>query len=117
MIEVFNIERTKSLGCFVNFKSAKGTLNGLIASGELSGENPAVLVCSYKNNEMQREYIATYCGKWRVPPPPKVPHVAKEIEGTRRKVKKHWCKIYKSSVDCFREGFPDWMNRVYQPVN
>ena len=48
MVEIFNIERTKSLGCFVNFKSAKGTLNGLIASGELSGENPAVLVCCYK---------------------------------------------------------------------
>lgn len=62
MVEIFNIERTKSLGCFVNFKSAKGTLNGLIASGELSGENPAVLVCCYKNNEMQREYIATYYG-------------------------------------------------------
>ena len=39
MVEIFNIERTKSFGCFVNFKSAKGTLNGLIASGELSGEN------------------------------------------------------------------------------
>lgn len=52
MVEIFNIERTKSFGCFVNFKSAKGTLNGLIASGELSGENPAVLVCCYKNNDI-----------------------------------------------------------------
>lgn len=72
MIEVFNIERTKSLGCFVNFKSAKGTLNRLIASGELSGENPSVLVCSYKNNEIQREYMATYSGKWRVSVSPKI---------------------------------------------
>ena len=96
MVEIFNIERTKSLGCFVNFKSAKGTLNVLIASGELSGENPAVLVCCYKNNEMQREYIATYYG-------------------VRRKVKNQCCKIYELPMDCFTEAFSDWIG-AYQPV-
>lgn len=115
MIEVFNIERTKSLGCFVNFKSAKGTLNGLIASGELSGENPAVLVCSYKNNVIQREYIATYCGKWRVPASPKMPHIAQKVEGVRSKVKNQCCKIYELPMDCFTEAFSDWIG-AYQPV-
>lgn len=116
MIEVFNIERTKSLGCFVNFKSAKGTLNEFVASGELSGENPSVLVCSYKNGEMQREYIAVYHGKWHVPASSKVPHIVQKIEGVRRKVKKQCCKIYELPVDCFAEAFPVWINGAYQPV-
>lgn len=116
MVEIFNTDCTMSLGCFVNFKAAKGTLNGLIASGELSGENPSVLVCSYKNDEMQREYIAVYHGKWNVPTSSKVPRIVQKIEGVRRNVKNQCCKIYELPVDCFAEAFPVWINGVYQPV-
>jgi len=45
----------------VNFKAAKGTLSGLADAGILS-EKPAVMVCSYKNDEPQQEYVATYSG-------------------------------------------------------
>jgi hypothetical protein len=113
MVEIFSIDRTISLGCFENFKAAKGTLNGLIVSGKL-GENLSVFVCSYNGDKLQREYTATYNGKWHVPTSPKRQVQAKDIEKTTRK--KHWCKIYKSPEQCFKEGFPDWMNKVYQPV-
>lgn len=74
MVEIFSTDRTMSLGCFVNFKAAKGTLSGLADAGILS-EKPAVMVCSYKNDEPQREYVATYSGgKWHTPRIPKVPH-------------------------------------------
>lgn len=61
MVEIFSTDRTMSLGCFVNFKAAKGTLSGLADAGILS-EKPAVMVCSYKNDEPQQEYVATYSG-------------------------------------------------------
>lgn len=117
MIEIFNENRTKSLGWFKNFKVAKGTLNELATSGKL-GENPSVLVCSYKSNEPQSEYAATYSayfGKWDVQVHSKV---CSPVLKDKRKVcrKKSGAKKYKSSVDYFREGFPDWMNKVYQPV-
>lgn len=113
MVEILSTDRAMSLGCFVNFKAAKGTLNGFILSGEL-GENPSVFVCSYNGDKLQREYTATYDGKWHVPAFPKPQVQTKEIEKTSRK--KHWCKVYNSPEQCFKEGFPDWMNRVYQPV-
>lgn len=117
MIEIFNENRTKSLGWFKNFKVAKGTLNELVTSGEL-GENPSVLVCSYKSNEPQSEYTVTYSayfGKWDVQV---LSEVCSSVQKGQRKVyhKKNGAKKYKSSVDYFREGFPDWMNRAYQPV-
>lgn len=113
MIEIFNANRTESLGWFKNFKAAKGTLNGFIISGELGG-NTSVFVCSYNGNKLQREYTATYDGKWHIPASQKLQAQAKGIEKTSRK--KHWCKIYNSPEQCFKEGFPDWMNRTYQPV-
>lgn len=113
MIEIFNANRTENLGWFKSFKAAKGMLNGFIISGEL-GENPSVFVCSYNGDKLQREYTATYDGKWRVPASTKLQAQAKDI--TKSSNRKHWCKVYKSPVQCFREGFPDWMNRVYQPV-
>lgn len=36
MVEIFSTDRTMSLGCFVNFKAAKGTLSGLADAGILS---------------------------------------------------------------------------------
>ncbi|WP_287415385.1 hypothetical protein [Bacteroides sp.] len=45
MVEIFSTDRTMSLGCFVNFKAAKGTLSGLADAGILS-EKPAVMVCN-----------------------------------------------------------------------
>lgn len=113
MIEIFNANRTKSLGWFKNFKVAKGILDGLIISGEL-GESSSVLVCSYKGSEPQREYTATYDGKWHIMASSKPSVQIKQNEKPSRK--KHWGKIYKSPVQCFQEGFPDWLNRTYQPV-
>lgn len=111
MVEIFNTDRTMSLGCFVNFKAAKGTLNELANAGNL-GERLAVMVCSYKNDEPQQEYTATYFGgKWHVP---KLPKVSQSVEGrTKRRHKKRLCKEYTSSEAMFNEGFPDWMNRSY----
>lgn len=66
MIEIFYPDCSQSIGCFGNFKSAKGTLYILLNAGKL-GENPAVFVCAYKNDVPQREYIATYSGgKWHI---------------------------------------------------
>ena len=110
MIEVFKTDRTESLGCFVNFKAAKGTLSELANAGKL-GIIPAVLVCSYKNDEPQQEYIATYSrGKWRVP---KLLKISVVPERTKRRHKKRLCKEYTSSEAMFNEGFPGWMNRSY----
>lgn len=110
MIEVFNTDRTISLGCFVNFKAAKGTLNELANYGKL-GTTPTVMVCSYKNNEPQQEYTVTYsAGKWRVP---KLHKISVVPERTKRRHKKRLCKEYTSPEAMFNEGFPDWMNRSY----
>lgn len=112
MVEIFSTDRAMSLGCFVNFKAAKGTLNGL-ANAQKLGENPAVLVCSYKNDEPRREYIAVYCGgKWHVPKYPERLRPVKKA-GTKRRHKKRLCKEYTSPEAMFNEGFPDWMNRSY----
>lgn len=111
MIEVFSTNRTSSIGCFVNFKAAKGTLNALALTGKL-GVKPAVLVCSYKNDEPQREYIATYSGvKWNISKYPKMPLPA--LEKTKRRRKGILHKKYPSPEACFREGFPDWLNKSY----
>lgn len=62
MVEIFTTDRTISLGCFANFKAAKGTLNELADTGKLN-KKPAVMVCSYKNDKPQQEYVATYSGR------------------------------------------------------
>lgn len=112
MVEIFTTDRTMSLGCFVNFKAAKGTLDELANAGNLS-KTPAVMVCSYKNNEPQLEYVATYSdGKWHTPRLPKVSRTAYEGR-TKRRHRKRLCKEYTSSEAMFNEGFPDWMNRSY----
>lgn len=111
MIEIFNMERTEIFGRFLNFKAAKSSLNELVIAGKLS-EKPTVLVCSYKNDEPQREYVARYDGKWCIPKLPKTPQPFKgDIPKKRRKRK--LCKDYESPEHCFREGYPDWMNRSY----
>lgn len=109
MIEIFNSSRTCSLGCYANFKVAKSTLNTLANNGQL-GEKPSVLVCSYKNGEPLREYFATYNGKWRVPK-----SASQSVKSRKRKSQRprELCKTYKSPEECFREGFPDWLNRSY----
>lgn len=114
MVEIFNIERTKSLGCFVNFKSAKGTLNGLIASGELSGETRQCWFAAIKTMKCNVN-ISLLITEMHVPASPKAPHIAQKIEGVRRKVKNQCCKIYELPMDCFTEAFSDWIG-AYQPV-
>lgn len=114
MIEIYSVDRTNSYGRFANFKAAKSTLHSLIASGKLSGEKPSILVCSYKNNEPQREYVATCFGTWKVPKVRKTLTSPESKKKTRRK--RGWCKRYPSPEAYFKEGFPDWLNKVYQPV-
>ena len=100
MVEIFSTDRTMSLGCFVNFKAAKGTLSGLADAGILS-EKPAVMVCSYKNDEPQQEYVATYSGgKWHTPRIPKVPHAVESR--TKRRHRKRLRKEYPTPEHCFR---------------
>lgn len=112
MVEIFTTDRTISLGCFANFKVAKGTLHELANAGNL-GEKPAVMVCSYKNDEPQREYTATYFGgKWHMPKLSKVSQFIPEGR-TKRRHKKSLCKEYTSPEAMFNEGFPDWLNRSY----
>lgn len=112
MVEIFTTDRTMSLGCFVNFKAAKGTLDELANTGKLS-KIPTVMVCSYKNDEPQQEYTATYSGgKWHVPRLPKSSRSTGKGR-TKRRHKKRLCKEYASSEAMFNEGFPDWLNRSY----
>lgn len=116
MIEILSEDRSKSFGWYKNFKAAKGMLNSLIASGA-HGEIPVLLVDSYKSNELQQQYSVTYSsyfGAWTVSSLSKIGVPAKEKK--KRLHKKYRCKVYKSPVACFREGFPDWLNRTYQPV-
>lgn len=116
MVEILTENRSKSFGWFKNFKAAKGMLNSLIASDE-SGATPILLVDSYKGGELQQQCTVTYSsyfGTWNVSALPKV--CALKRDRKKRQHRKQQCKVYKSAVDCFREGFPDWMNRTYQPV-
>lgn len=112
MVEIFSTDRAMSLGCFANFKAAKGTLN-MLANSQILGDNPAVMVCSYKNDEPRREYIVVYCGeKWHVPKYPDRLRPVKKT-GTKRHHKRRLRKEYSSPEAMFNEGFPDWMNRSY----
>lgn len=112
MVEIFTTDRTISLGCFVSFKAAKGTLGWLADAGKLSAK-PTVMVCSYKNDEPQQEYVATYSGrKWHTKRLPKVSSTACKGR-TKRRHRKRLRKEYASSEAMFNEGFPDWMNRSY----
>ena len=113
MIEVFNADRTMSLGSFVSFKAAKRTLGVLAISGML-GKSPAVLVCSYKNDEPVREYTATFVGgKWRVPRKAAVSSRLEADVCPGRQHRKVLHKIYSSPEALFNEAFPDWLNRSY----
>ncbi|MCE8595719.1 hypothetical protein K0F38_18250 [Bacteroides fragilis] len=117
MIKIFSEDRSRSFGWFKNFKVAKDALDRLLKSGEL-GETPSLLVGSYKNNTLQQEYTVTYSayfGRWGIAA---VPQACTAAVSNRKKVqrKKSPCKVYKSAVACFKEGFPDWMNRTYQPI-
>ena len=116
MVEILTENRSKSFGWFKNFKAAKDMLNSLIASDE-SGATPILLVDSYKGGELQQQCTVTYSsyfGTWNVSALPKV--CALKRDRKKRQHRKQRCKVYKSPVDCFREGFPDWMNRTYQLV-
>lgn len=116
MVEIFNADRTECLGRFADFKSAKDTLNGLATSGKL-GEIPVVLVCSYKGNILRREYVATRNGNvWKVPAPSRQEPAISPRSSRRKRRRQHRCKVYKSHVQCFKEGFPDWLGKVYQPL-
>lgn len=111
MIEIFDARRTRSFGCFASFKAATDTLDALAAGGQLGGI-PAVSVSQYRNGELQREYKAARCAdKWRIPHIRKRKMQLPEDGGKRRKRK--WRKEYPTPEHCFREGFPDWMNRSY----
>lgn len=116
MVEILSEDRSKSFGWYKNFKAAKGMLHSLITP-ERPGETLVLLVDSYKDGELQQQCTVTYSsyfGTWNVSALPKVCTLKREKK--KRQRRKNQCKVYKLSVDCFREGFPDWMNRTYQPV-
>lgn len=111
MIEIMNLAGTESFGCFNNMKAANNTLEELALSKK-AGKNLAVLVYAYKSGKPIREYVATYLGdKWHVPKLRKE-QTAKTFY-KRAHHKRRLCKEYNSPEHCFREGFPEWMNRSY----
>ena len=115
MVEIHDFDGTRNFGCFVSFKASICTLDGLIASGELDSVTPSVLVSSYKGHELQREYTATLRGdKWHTPREPKK---SKDSQPTKGKVRSvHSRTTEKSHIRCFKDAFPDWLNKVYQPL-
>lgn len=117
MVEIFNADRTECWGRFADFKSAKAELNALAVTGKL-GEIPAIQVCSYKNGILQREYTAIRNGDaWKMPKPSRKEPEVSVLPLKRMRRRKHWCRVYsKSHVQCFKEGFPDWLGKVYQPL-
>lgn len=111
MIEVFNAKRTRSFGCYADFKAATNMLDGLVRKYVVSGVVPRVSVSAYRGGVLQRQYTAVYVqGKWRVPklptrqratlPPVRIRH----RRGLRRE--------YPSADMIFREAYPDWLNRA-----
>lgn len=113
MIEVFDVKRTRSFGCFASFRSAEDTLNRLARKGIL-GDVPSVSISAYRNHELQREYNAVFVGgKWRMP---KVKVKKREILmpllGTK-KCRRGLCKKYLTAELMFREAFPDHINKTY----
>lgn len=64
MIEIFNSNRTQSLGRFRSFKAAENTLDAFALAGHL-GAIPKVLLCTYRGAFPQQEYTASrQNGKW-----------------------------------------------------
>lgn len=64
MIEIFNSNRTLSLGRFRSFKAAENTLDAFALAGRL-GAIPKVLLCTYRGAFPQQEYTASrQNGKW-----------------------------------------------------
>lgn len=116
MVEIHDINGTCNFGCFNSFKASICTLNGLIASGELSGTTPSVLVSSYRGNELQREYTVTLSnGKWRTPKGKRTKSAASQPQ--KGKVRSVHSRITGNShIRCMKEGFPDWLNKTYQPL-
>lgn len=115
MVEIHDLDGTRNFGCFVSFKASICTLNGLLASGELSGKTPSILVSSYKGSELQREYTATLRGdKWHTTRESKK---GKDSQPTQVKVRSvHSRTTEKSHIKCFKDAFPDWLNKIYQPL-
>ena len=86
MIEVFDVKRTRSYGCFASFRAATDTLDSLAIAGQL-GRVPAVSVSAYRGGTLQREYDAVRAGgKWHVPKAPekRMPEMKQEmVQGVR----------------------------------
>lgn len=108
MVEIYSLDRQICHGSFLDFKHAKNTLNCLLAAGKITGEIPSVIVDSYKCGRLERTYVATYSGRWRVPKQLKTPKpisrgeiMPKRQERTRKK--------RDMSRRCFREGLPEWL--------
>ena len=64
MIEIFNSNRTLSLGRFRSFKASENTLEAFASAGRL-GAIPEVLLCTYYGALPQQEYTASrHNGRW-----------------------------------------------------
>lgn len=66
MIEIFDSNRTLSLGRFRSFKAAENTLEALASAGRL-GIVPRIQFCTYCGALPQQEYTAIRRnGKWNL---------------------------------------------------
>lgn len=116
MIEIYSVDRTRNYGRFAHFKAAKDTLDFLREKGEFAGETPTVQVMCYKGTELQRIYIATYNGRWRVPKEAKTSDAGKNLRARTvlckqpQKPRRIRAKEAQRHADrCFRAGQPDWL--------
>lgn len=118
MVEISDIYGVCNFGCFASFAASHNTLDGLVHSGELSKDNPMVLVSSYKGNELQREYTATLSnGKWRTIRAKKAANKCHATSQPIKKVRSVHSRITRNShIKVFKDAFPTWLNKTYQPL-
>lgn len=110
MVEIYSLDRQICHGNFLDFKHAKTTLDCLLAAGKITGEIPSVSVDSYKCGRLERTYIATYSGRWRVP---KQLRTSEPTENFRGRIvpgrQERPRKRRDESRRYFREGLPEWL--------
>lgn len=130
MVEISDINGTRNFGSFSSFTASLNTLDGLVQSGELPKNNPTVLVSKYNGCELRREYTASLVdGIWHILRAKKAPNpsrrnpLANSPEDTRFTLQPdkearsvHSKTTRNSHIRLFKEAFPDWRNKMYQPL-
>lgn len=112
MIKIYSSDQSEYYGNFRHFKDAIPMLNNLIHTGKLPGKVPGVTVYCYKNDQLKRTYIATFCGKWHVP---KETRMSQKCEYSPAKViltrRERLRKRKDESKKYFQAGLPDWITK------